>query len=101
MAVDASRMGGVEIPPSVVKATRAVLLSGLKGVPLVRFCRDYKALVGEEFPWRKLGFQTLVEMLNVRLPWIVGGGVGRREPRDIWDTGGTPTVCPHSIPMPH
>lgn len=70
MAVEASRMGGVEIPPSVVKATRAVLLSGLKGVPLVRFCRDYKALVGEEFPWRKLGFQTLVEMLNA-MPDVV------------------------------
>ena len=63
---EAGRMG-IEIPPSVIKTTRAVLLSGLKGVPLVRFCRDYKALVGEEFPWKKLGFKSLVEMLNVSL----------------------------------
>ena len=87
MAAEASRMG-IEIPPSVVKTTRAVLLSGLKGVPLARFCRDYKALVGEEFPWRKLGFQSLVEMLNVSLSLVVC--VWGEE---HWDTGGIFTGC--------
>lgn len=53
-----------EIPPDVARNTRAVLLSSMKGVLLKRFCRDYKSLVGEEFPWRKLGFRSATSLLQ-------------------------------------
>jgi len=53
-----------EIPLTVIKNTRSVLLSSMKGVPLRRFCRDYKSLVGEEFPWRKLGFGSANSLLQ-------------------------------------
>ena len=52
------------IPPSVVKVTRAVLLSSIKGEPLSKFSKDYKRLQGKEFPWRELGFKTFVDMLR-------------------------------------
>ena len=54
----------MEVPASVIKNTRSVLLSSMKGVPLKRFCRDYKSLVGEEFPWRKLGFCSAGSLLH-------------------------------------
>lgn len=53
-----------EIPPDVARNTRSVLLSSMKGVLLKRFCRDYKSLVGEEFPWRKLGFPSATSLLQ-------------------------------------
>ena len=53
-----------EIPPDVARNTRSVLLSSMKGVLLKRFCRDYKSLVGEEFPWRKLGFRSSTSLLQ-------------------------------------
>ena len=53
-----------EIPPDVARNTRSVLLSSMKGVLLKRFCRDYKSLVGEEFPWRKLGFRSATSLLQ-------------------------------------
>lgn len=53
-----------EIPPDVARNTRAVLLSSMKGVLLKRFCRDYKSLVGEEFPWKKLGFRSATSLLQ-------------------------------------
>ena len=35
------------IPRSVATATRAVLLSSVKGVPIRNFCKDYTRLLGE------------------------------------------------------
>lgn len=63
-------MAEAVVPERVAKVTRAVLLSSVKGVPLKRFCKDYKALVGEEFPWRGLGYQSAVHLLQT-MPTVV------------------------------
>lgn len=52
------------IPQEVCKATRAVLLSSKKGVMLKDFAKDYKSLFGSEFPWRALGYQSPLAMLQ-------------------------------------
>lgn len=48
----------------LVQATRAVLLSSRKGVPLHKFCIDYEKLVGERFPYRRYGYSTASELLR-------------------------------------
>ena len=48
----------------LVQATRAVLLSSRKGVPLYKFCTDYEKLVGERFPYRRYGYATASELLR-------------------------------------
>ena len=52
------------IPQEVCKATRAVLLSSKRGVVLRDFTKDYKSLFGSEFPWRSLGYQSPLAMLQ-------------------------------------
>ena len=58
------------VPPSVAKMARAVLLSSGKGVVLRRFCRDYRELSFEVFPWRKLGYASAADMLQA-MPAVV------------------------------
>ena len=52
------------IPQEVCKATRAVLLSSKKGVLLKNFTKDYKSLFGSDFPWKSLGYQSPLAMLQ-------------------------------------
>lgn len=58
------------VPPNVAKMTRAVLLSSSRGVLLQRFCRDYRNLSFEAFPWRSLGYASPADMLQA-MPDVV------------------------------
>ena len=59
-----------EIPDNVKRNVRAVLLSKIGGVETDKFNSDYKALLGEHFPFRKLGYQTLNQGLQA-MPDVV------------------------------
>ena len=48
----------------VCKATKAVLLSNNKGVLLKNFTKDYKSLLGEDFPWKKLEYDSPLDALK-------------------------------------
>jgi hypothetical protein len=54
----------MEIPMGVCKATKAVLLSNNKGVLLKNFTKDYKSLLGEDFPWKKLEYDSPLDALK-------------------------------------
>ena len=53
-----------DVPESVRKATRAVLLSSSSGVLLRKFCKDYRCLYGKSFPWRELGYRSPTHLLQ-------------------------------------
>ena len=46
---------GAEEFDKLRKTVRSVLLSSPKGVQLKKFCADYRGLVKETFPWKRLG----------------------------------------------
>ena len=48
------------------KKVRSVLLSSSKGVLLRKFCGEYRGLVKELFPWRKLGIRYKLEYVLAR-----------------------------------
>ena len=48
----------------VKKSVRAVLLSNKKGVLLRDFCRDYRSLLGTEFPWKPFGYESPLDLLK-------------------------------------
>ena len=52
-----------EIPDAVKRNIRAVLLSKIGGVPLDKFGKDYRELLGQPFPFRDLGYPTLKQCL--------------------------------------
>ena len=51
-----------EVPDDVKQFLRSILVSK-KGVKQSRVEHDYKELVGESLPWRKLGFKSLFDFL--------------------------------------
>ena len=48
----------------VKRNVRAVLLSKIGGVPLESFNKDYKSLLGDHLPYRKLGYSNLEQALQ-------------------------------------
>ena len=51
------------IPDDVKKCVRAVLLSSDNGVLLSDFCKDYYKLVGNQLPYKQLGFSSCESMV--------------------------------------
>ena len=52
--------GPQDVPDKLQKNVRAFLLAHPKGAPLAKFCRDYRQLVKEFFPWKSLGTYVLI-----------------------------------------
>ncbi|ESP03597.1 hypothetical protein LOTGIDRAFT_171244 [Lottia gigantea] len=59
-----------EIPSPLKKSIRAVLLSKLGGVLVSQFAKDYKALVQEQLPFKRLGFDNMEDFFTA-MPDVV------------------------------
>ena len=50
--------------PSVIKNTRALLISSPKGISLTKFNKDYRKMIGKPFPYRNYGCNSALELLR-------------------------------------